>query len=331
MDKIIFFTSQKAKKLTMHNLYQPKTAIIKNIKIQTKDVKLFTLRFKKKKDQKDFFFTPGQFIEVGLFGFGEAPFAPCSSSLNGKFFQICVRKVGQLTEKLHKLKNGDEIQIRGPYGHGFPKIENSINLPIHLENTIYSEDKCGNKNSFQDKVSYSNTECGDLLLIGGGIGLVPLRSVIQTIKDKMKNRNNKKNKIILFYGAKNYNELLFKDEYKEWEKFLDLHIILEKPNQKWKGNIGLITALFDKLVIKKQLLTFNFKLLTFLCGPPIMYKFVIQKLKKLKIPDENIFLSLERRMHCGVGMCQHCAIDSKYVCKDGPVFNYADIAEKHGN
>ncbi|MFH1838625.1 MAG: FAD/NAD(P)-binding protein [Candidatus Kuenenbacteria bacterium] len=267
----------------MINLYQSKTVIIKNIKTQTKEVKLFTLCFKNKKDQKDFFFFPGQFIEVGLFGFGEAPFALCSSSLNKKFFQICVRKVGQLTEKLHKLKINDEIQIRGPYGNGFPKIEDSKNL----------------------------------LLIGGGIGLVPLRSVIQTMIDQ----KQKENKIILFYGAKNYDDLLFKNEYKQWEKFLDLHITLDKPNLKWKGNVGLITTLFDKINLQSKI----FNLQTFLCGPPVMYKFIIQKLKELKIPDKNIFLSLERRMHCGVGICQHCAIDSKYVCKDGPVFNYAEV------
>ena len=272
----------------MKNLYQSQTAIIKNIKIQTKDVKLFTLCFKKKNDQKNFFFTPGQFIEVGLFGFSEAPFVVCSSNLNNAVFQICVRKVGQLTEKLHSLKIGDEIQIRGPYGHGFPEIENSMNL----------------------------------LLIGGGVGLVPLRSVIQTIKDKRQNENNK---IILFYGAKNDSELLFKDEYKEWEKFLDLHIILVKPNAEWKGNIGLITTLFNESESIAILKAKGFQLKVFLCGPPIMYKFVIQKLKELEIPDENIFLSLERRMHCGVGMCQHCAVDSKYVCKDGPVFNLCQI------
>ena len=273
----------------MLNLYQPQTVIIKNIKTQTKGVKLFTLQFKKKKDQKNFFFNPGQFIEVGVFGFGEAPFAVCSSNLNNVDFQICIRKVGQLTEKLHSLKNGDEIQIRGPYGNGFPKIENSANL----------------------------------LLICGGIGLIPLRSIIQTIQDQKQKEN--KGKVILFYGAKNYDELLFKDEYKQWEKFLDLHITLDKPDPKWKGNIGLITTLFDKPELKTILQTTNYSLQTFLCGPPIMYKFVIQKLKELKIPDENIFLLLERRMHCGVGICQHCAIDSKYVCKDGPVFNYAEV------
>ncbi|PKL72702.1 hydrogenase [Candidatus Kuenenbacteria bacterium HGW-Kuenenbacteria-1] len=269
----------------MKNIYQSKTAIIKNIKTQTKEVKLFTLQFKKKKDQKDFFFTPGQFIEVGILGFGEAPFAICSSNVNVDFFQICVRKAGQLTIKLHSLKINDEIQIRGPYGNGFPKIENSTT---------------------------------NLLLIGGGIGLVPLRSIIKTIQDQ---KQNIKNKIILFYGVKDYNELLFKDEYKQWEKFLDLHIVLNKPDLKWKGDIGLITVLFDNVKLANGYLSLQ----AFLCGPPIMYKFVVQKLKELNIPDENIFLSLERRMHCGVGICQHCAIGSRYVCKNGPVFNYAEI------
>jgi NAD(P)H-flavin reductase len=274
---------------TMRNPYLPKTAIIKKIQPQTSEVKLFTFKFRNKKDQMEFL--PGQFVEIGLPGFGEAPFALCSSMqiLRGSTrqtkrrsdFQICVRKVGQLTEKLHDLRVGDSVTVRGPYGNGWPvtKIQN-------------------------------------LLLIAGGTGLIPLRPLI------LQAASYKPGVISLFYGAKSYNELLFKNEYKIWQKNIDLYITLDNPHPKWEGDVGLITNL-----IEKQSSVISHQSSVFLCGPPVMYKFVLEKLKKLKIPDENIYLSLERRMHCGIGVCQHCAIGSKYVCKDGPVFNWAEIKD----
>lgn len=267
----------------MINFYKPEIAIIKNVKKETLKVKLFTLVPKSKKISKNFIFKPGQFMEVGLFGFGEAPFAICSSPFEKNFFQICVRKVGQLTEALHRLNKNNLLTFRGPFGNGFPEIKEK-----------------------------------NILLVAGGLGLIPLRPLILScLKKRFSN-------IFLFYGAKNPNDFLFKDEFKVWQKAgIKLYLTIDKKCPKWTGNVGVITALFNKVDLPK-------KTAAVLCGPPVMYKFVIEKLKEKNILDEKIWLSLERKMYCGVGVCQYCAIGSKYVCKDGPIFNYAEIKNIYG-
>ncbi len=257
----------------MKNPYQPKTAIIRKIQPQASEIKLFTLEFKNQKDRLEFI--PGQFIEIGIPNFGEAPFAVCSRPGDIEW-QICVRQAGSLTTKLHTLKVGDMVTLRGPYGNGFPQIK--------------------------DK---------NLLLIGGGLGLIPLRPLILASGEKNQ-------KIQVFYGARHTKDLIFKNEYKLWEKSVDLYLTLDKECPGWKGHIGLITTLFDDTKIIENAVAI-------LCGPPVMYKFVLEKLKEANFADSDIFLSLERRMHCGIGVCQHCTIGSKYVCKDGPIFRYDEI------
>ncbi len=270
----------------MRNPYQPKIAIIKKIKLQAAGVKLFTLSFKNKKDQLEF--TPGQFIEVGVQGFGEAPFAICSSPQEADF-QVCVRQVGSLTSRLHTLRVKDLITVRGPYGNGFPQIK--------------------------DK---------NLLLIAGGLGIIPLRPLIlSAVKRPACEQAGRAKKIQIFYGARSIKELLFRDEYKAWQKSVDLARTLDKGASTWKGRVGLITTLFDDIRIIDNAVAI-------VCGPQIMYKFVIQKLKESKFADTDIFFSLERKMYCGFGVCQHCAIGSKYVCEDGPVFNYDELKNIRG-
>lgn len=159
----------------------------------------------------------------------------------------------------------------------------------------------------------------NLLLIGGGCGSVTLRSLIL---DHLDGRLNPQNKIQVFYGCLNEKTLQFKNEYALWKKKIDLNIILDKPERSWHGEKGLITELFKTAKIGE-------KPVAILCGPPVMYKFVIMELKKLNLPDEDIYVSLERRMSCGLGTCQHCAVGSKYVCKDGPVFSLAEIGREN--
>lgn len=260
----------------MENLYQPTPAKILNIKLENKDTKLFRLLVPKHLLN----FQPGQFIMVNLPGFGEAPFAICSKP-GEKFLEICVRKVGQVTTGLHRLKPGEKIFVRGPYGKGVFGV---------------------------------NSETRNFLLVGGGTGIIPLRAMILKAKDLIQ----KGKKIQVFYGVKTQSDFIFKDEYNRWRKYLQLEIIVEKPSFRWKGKRGLITQLFDEVKILPESSAW-------LCGPPAMYKFVIQKMKQKGFKDKDIFLSLERRMHCGIGICQHCAIGSVYVCKDGPVFNYEKL------
>ncbi|MDZ7798295.1 MAG: FAD/NAD(P)-binding protein [Patescibacteria group bacterium] len=271
----------------MKNLFIPQEVKVLKVEKDSIDTKLFTLAFADKKQPKDFSFEHGQFMMFGLPGSGEAAFDICSGSKNNeKFFQLNVRLVGKVTKKLHELKKGDRAWVRGPFGRGFPL------------------NKIKNRN---------------LLLIGGGCGSVTLRSLIL---DHLDGRLNPKNKVQVFYGCQNQKTLQFTDEYKDWQKKVDLNIILEKPKKSWSGDKGLITNLFKK----KEVVPVP---VAIICGPPVMYKFVIAELKKLNIKDEDIYVSLERRMSCGTGTCQHCAIGSKYVCQDGPVFSLSEIGDNY--
>ncbi len=267
----------------MKNIYQTKLAKIIDIKKEAEDIKLFTFKFVNKKDQTRLDFTPGQYFILSVLGFGEAPFAYSSSPEEKDYFQVCIQEKGTLTSGLFKLKKGDKVGIRGPYGNGWPK-------------EIFSK--------------------RNLLLVGGGLGLFPLRPLIRSVvlaPQKFK-------KVQIFYGSRCPELLLFKKEYKLWQRYTDLCLTCDRRSRGWKGRVGVITTLFDKVKLVEDPVVL-------VCGPPIMYKFVIQKLKELKFKDKDVYLSLERRMYCGVGTCQHCVVGGKYVCKDGPVFSYKEIKE----
>ncbi|OGY52914.1 MAG: hypothetical protein A3B15_02210 [Candidatus Buchananbacteria bacterium RIFCSPLOWO2_01_FULL_45_31] len=265
----------------MLNPYIPKLARIIKIAGQTPDVKLFTLEFADRKDRAEFSFTHGQFVMAGLLNFGEAAFEICSSAIKTKTFDLAVGRIGDLTEKLHQLKTKAVMTIRGPFGNGLAEK------------------------------FYQNKE---LLLVGGGRGLIVMRSFIL---DYLAGALPAK-KVNVFYGCLDEKNLLFKNEYKIWRKKFGLDICLNKPEKSWLGQRGVITVLFND----KQDFTDTVALIV---GPPVMYKFVIEELQKRGLKDEDIFVSLERRMYCGIGVCQHCAIGPYYVCKDGPVFSWAQI------
>jgi len=224
---------------------------------------------------------PGQFVEVSIFGFGEAPISICSSPTNIPNFELTVRNAGKLTDKMHTLKAGDKLGIRGPFGNGF------------------------DVNAFEGK---------DMLFICGGIGLAPLKSLIDYTIAKRK----KFGRVIILYGTKSPKEILFKEDIKIWEesKDIEFYMTVDRPDEYWKGNVGVITTLIPPIELDIN------NTISTIVGPPIMYKFVIMSLKGKRMPDENIYLSLERRMKCGVGKCGHCQINSTYVCQDGPVFHY---------
>lgn len=266
----------------MLNLYQPQPVKITASTSESADTRLLRLQFADKKLQADFSFLPGQFMQIGLPGWGECPISICSSPhYSGNYFELAIRNVGPLTDKLNSLSKGDVAHVRGPYGNGFD-VEKFRDFP--------------------------------LLLIGGGCGFVPLRPlIIDYIEERLPNAVLK-----IFYGCKDESTLLFKKEYSKWNRQAELNVILEKPSKQWAGAKGMITDL-----IGNKKITANS--VAVLVGPPIMYRFVIKELKKKGIKDDNIYLSLERKMYCGLGVCQHCAIGSYYVCKDGPVFTYADL------
>ena len=224
---------------------------------------------------------PGQFVEVSIFGFGEAPISISSSPTKEKTFDLTVRRTGRLTDEMHKLTNGSKIGIRGPFGNGFD-VE-----------------------KFKGK---------DILFVAAGLGLAPLKSLIDYTVDKRSDFN----RVIILYGTKHPREILFPVEVEKWKnnKDVEFHMTVDRPDEKWKGNVGVITTLIPSLDLDTE------NTMVTVVGPPIVYKFVIMSLKGKRIPDENIYLSLERRMKCGVGKCGHCQINSSYVCQEGPVYHY---------
>jgi len=255
------------------------------VKIESlnENTKLFTLYLQ---DGRDLGHRAGQFVEVSVFGIGEAPISVTSSPTRNGTFELCIREVGDVTRALHRLKPGSKVGIRGPFGNGFPV------------------EKMRGK---------------DLLFAPGGIGLFPLRSVINQVLDERESFG----RVIILYGAGNPSELLFKDELAQWEARDDVesHVTVDRGDENWTGNVGVITTLFPKITVNPR----NTVALT--VGPPVMYRFVLIELLSKGIQDGNIFLSLERRMKCGLGKCGHCQINNVCVCQKGPVFSYAQLKE----
>lgn len=230
---------------------------------------------------------PGQFVEVSIFGVGEAPISLCSSPTKRGSFELCVRAVGKFTNAMHSLEAGDELGIRGPFGKGFPV-----------------------------KVLAGN----DLIFVAGGLGIAPLRSLINYVIDNRREFG----KVDILLGCRNPKEMLFGDDLEFWQKRVDVNFncTVDKGDPDWAGNIGLITSIIPGITINPE------RAFAVVVGPPVMYKFVISELLKKKIPERHIIVSLERHMKCGMGKCGHCQIDSLdnyYCCQDGPVFSYDKI------
>ncbi len=240
-------------------------------------------------DEKNLGHDPGQFVEVSLFGIGEAPLSISSSPTQRGSFDLVVRAAGKVTSALHKLNEGDEVGIRGPFGKGFP---------VQL------------------------LEGNDLLFIAGGLGIVPLRSLINYVIDNRRDFG----RVNILLGCKSPKDMLFSDETDNWSKRLDVNFncTVDMATPGWEGNVGLITSLIPDIDLDHE------HTYAIVVGPPVMYKFVIQELLMKDIPDKKILLSLERHMKCGVGKCGHCQIDGVYCCQDGPVFSYHDIKKLHG-
>ena len=263
--------------------YVPRLATIIKKQTMTANETLFEIKLD---DGSVLGHKPGQFVEVSVFGIGEAPISISSPPTKKDSFELCVRKLGSVTTNLHKLNVGDKVGIRGPFGNGF------------------------DAEALKGK---------DLLFVAGGLGLAPLRSLFNYVLDNRKEYGQ----ISLLYGCKEPRELLFTDELLALANRNDVDY---KPtvnwcpeNETWSGNVGVITTLIPLIDFDPE------KTYAVICGPPIMYKFVIADLKSRNVPDDHIILSLERRMKCGVGKCGHCQINHVYVCKDGPVFNYSKI------
>jgi len=270
----------------MMNPYRPESAIIRNIKRQTYNIKTYTLSFENQQKRREFSFKPGQFIMVSLLGIGEAAFSPCSDPAERENLEITVRAVGNVTKTLDRLKVGDVVGVRGPYG------------------TCWPLEEAKNKN---------------ILIMAGGLGINPIRPVITYVAANRDDYGD----VEILYGAKTPNDLPFTYEFDDWRGMRNTRLLLTVdvvPKESiWEHNVGVVTTLFEKMHASPD----NTVALT--CGPEIMMRFVVKGLKYRGFTSGQIFVSLERRMKCGIGICGHCQLGTKFVCKEGPVFRYADV------
>lgn len=269
----------------LHNgrsVYVPRMAEIIEATQVTAREKFFKVNLK---DGMPLGHKPGQFVQVSVFGVGEAPISVSSSpTKQDGTFEMCIRKAGSLTSALHALPMGATIGIRGPYGRGFPT---------------------------EDFTGY------DLLFIAGGLGLVPLRSMINYALDNREHFG----KLTLLYGARTPSDMLFSDEVARWRntRDFDIETTVDLAYGNWDGHVGVITKLMEYAKFDPA------RTVALIVGPPVMFKFVIKSVLTSRISESRIYLSLERRMKCGVGKCGHCQIDNIYVCQKGPVFPYTKV------
>jgi NAD(P)H-flavin reductase len=246
---------------------------------------LYRLQILNADEKKKFIFHPGQFVMLELPGIGEAPFSISSSPSRHGDIELCIRRVGNLTNVLSRVNRGFHVGLRGPFGTGFP----------------------------MEKMRGEN-----ILLIAGGLGLAPLRAPIAYVQEN----RSRFGKVDIVYGTKEPSQLLFTYQYDQWRADeMGLQIVVEKSDSSWKGSVGMITKALETVFSEEEAPYFQ-KTYAIVCGPPVMFKFVCNMLAEKEIPMQKMFVSLERRMHCGMGKCCRCNVGSTYVCLKGPVFDY---------
>jgi NAD(P)H-flavin reductase len=268
------------------NLYVPNLAVIDRIVEETWDTKTFRAVFSDPERRERFAYHPGQFQEVSVFGVGEATFCLASSPTRPGYVEFSAKKVGAVTGALHELAEGETVGIRGPYGNWFP---------------------------------YEAMRGKDLLFVGGGIGMAPLRSLLTYCLD----RRGEYGHIDVFYGARTPGDLCYTQEFETWKSAPDtsLYLTVDRGGPGWEGKVGVVPAYVREVAPSSQ----NAVAVT--CGPPIMIKFTLPELSALGFGDEQIITTLEMKMKCGVGKCGRCNIGPTYVCLDGPVFSYAQLRQ----
>jgi NAD(P)H-flavin reductase len=266
--------------LLQESLYLSRLATVTAIRPLTEQEKLFDIELAGGPLNQ----APGQFVEVSVFGFGEAPISVSSSPTAPDRFQLCVRQVGSVTGALHRLEPGAKVGIRGPFGRGFPLAE------------------MANR---------------DILFVAGGLGLAPLRSLINYVFDRRHDFGH----VTILIGARSPKELLFQDEYAGWERShdTDVHVTVDRADSTWSGHVGVITTLFPKVQVNPK------TTVAVIVGPPVMYRYALAETFAKGVPHDQVYVSLERRMKCGVGKCGHCQMNGVYVCQKGPVFSYSEI------
>ena len=266
------------------NNYIPYPAKIESIKDETYDTKTFKVKFEDKKLADSFTYKQGQFMQVSVLGVGEAPISITSSPSRKGFLEFTIRGTGEVTNAIHKLKEGDIIHLRGPYGNEFP---------------------------------FKELKGKNIYFIAGGIGLAPVRSLINLVMDNRKDFGH----IKILYGAKTPKDMCFNDELEAWKKIENTEVFLtvDKPCDGWGCSVGVVTELWKETDVKPD------NAVAVVCGPPIMIKFVNMQLLKSDFAKKDIIMTLERYMKCGIGKCGHCNVGEKFICIDGPVFTQQEV------
>jgi NAD(P)H-flavin reductase len=249
------------------------------------DTRLYDLRFEDPDLAANFTYRPGQFIELSILGVGEAPFSLPSSPTRPGVVQLGIRRAGTFTGYLFDhVTEGEIVGIRGPLGNGFP-IERFLGQ--------------------------------DMLLVAGGLGMVPLRGLLRYLID----RRHEFGRLTLLYGSRSPDQMLFREELESLRRRGDADIVLtvdSLADQEWSGEVGVVTELLDRVEFDVA------RTYAVACGPPVFYKFMLETLVQKGFGKDRIYLSLERRMECGIGKCGHCAVGYTFTCLHGPVFSYWD-------
>ena len=269
---------------TKHNAMNPYLGRLLEIRDMAPEIKFFRVEMLNGGGEAFRDYRPGQFAFVSAFGVGEAPFGIAGTPQDGDTIEFAVQRHGAVTTEMHEMGEGDIVGVRGPLGNCFPMHE---------------------------------FEGQDLLVLGGGIGGAPLRPVIHSVL----NNRGAYGQLSILWAARNPDLLLFKDEYDSWRKSpnTELHLTVDEGGPDWKGEVGLITELLEKIQPNPK------DTVAITCGPPIMIYFVDKVLTKLGFSPQQCYVTLEARMHCGVGKCGRCNLGEKLVCVDGPVFSMAEV------
>jgi NAD(P)H-flavin reductase len=270
----------RAAKPALANPYRPVRATLEDVIVETPTIKTFVM-----KPDEEIAWVTGQFVEVAVPGLGEAPYTPSSNQKDRERLEVTIMKAGLVTGRMHELEKGAEIGVRGPLGKGYP-----------LE-------------KFEGK---------PLLILGGGVGLAPLRSLIYALL----NEKQRFPKITVCYGARSPDDLVYRRQYDEWRGIdgFDFHVTVDREAPGWSGNVGVVTTLLDRDEVNVDPTT-----PAVVCGPPIMMKFGTLKLLDMGFAEDAIYLSMEKNMSCGVGKCGHCRMGPYFACKDGPVFTFEKV------
>ncbi len=263
----------------MRNDFLPLPALVEDVVVETPTIRTFVFR-----PAEPLPFRAGQFVQVYVPGVGEAPFTPSSSPSRPERLEVTVLRAGRVTAALHALERGAEIGVRGPFGRGYPLRE---------------------------------LEGREVVVVGGGVGLAPLRSLLYALFE----RPGFARRVSIKYGARHPDELCFRRQHADWaaQRDVDFTPTIDRPAPGWDGHVGLVTTLLDGLDVDRK------EAYAVSCGPEIMLKFVALKLVDVGFPAGHVYLSMNRNMTCGMGICGRCNVGDRYLCKDGPDLSYAEV------